>query len=63
MPLFIILLESIKLQIKSQEIEPYLSGRCIYLVGQTLGRSTCAYIHCKYNYLGYSKYFESEMQE
>jgi hypothetical protein len=23
-----------KLQNKSQEIEPYLNGRCIYLVGQ-----------------------------
>ncbi|KAF5957843.1 hypothetical protein HYC85_005068 [Camellia sinensis] len=39
-----ILLEVIKLQNKSEEIEPYLSGRCIYLVGMmgsgktTIGR-------------------------
>ncbi|KAK7410843.1 hypothetical protein VNO78_01990 [Psophocarpus tetragonolobus] len=33
----IILLKSIKLQSKSQEIKPYLNGRCIYLVGQNDG--------------------------
>ncbi|RYR04396.1 hypothetical protein Ahy_B06g084116 isoform C [Arachis hypogaea] len=33
MPLLSYLIESFKFQSKSKEVEPYLSGRCIYLVG------------------------------
>jgi hypothetical protein len=48
----------IKLQNKSQEIEPYLNGRCIYLVGQflCLTRSPVYLVnHLLFWYLNYTE--------